>query len=265
LNQDVPSDGCDAHAHLIGPPPFAPGCFYIAAEATVADYLAMLDGLGLCRGVVVQPLAHGTDNRILLAALRRDPLRLRGVAVVSPAVEEAELAAMRAAGVRGLRLGTTIGLEALEVLASRAARHGLHIQVLTNADELVTLGPRLSTLGVPLVIDHMGHPAPERGIEDRGFQTLLDLVNRGVCYVKLSAAYRISTHGAPFEDTLPFASALVDAGPDRVLWGSDWPHLAMGRSTPNTELLFDLLHRWIPQKGLRRKILVTNPARLYGF
>lgn len=268
----VPPGACDTHAHVIGPPhrfPYVADRSYTPPEAPPEAYLGMLDALGLDRGVLVQVSVHGTDNRRMVEVLRSRPARLRGIAVVAPDVSDNELADLAAAGVRGLRLnvlfGGGVGFDALETLASRIAGLGWHLQFLLDARELPALAPRLERLPVPFVVDHMGHMPTAAGFDHPGFQTLLRLVRDCGCWVKLSGAYRTSSAGPPFTDTIPFARALVEAAPDRMVWGSDWPHVAMDTYMPNTGDLLDLLATWVPDEALRRRILVDNPARLYGF
>jgi 2-pyrone-4,6-dicarboxylate lactonase len=268
----VPPGACDTHAHVIGPPdrfPYVENRSYTPPEASPGAYLGMLDALGLDRGVLVQVSVHGTDNRCLEEVLRAHPDRLRGVAVVAPDVPDGALEDLAAAGVRGLRLnvlfGGGVGFDALETLASRIAGLGWHLQFLLDARELPALAPRLERLPVSFVVDHMGHMPTAAGLDHPGFQTLLRLVRDGRCWVKLSGTYRISSAGPPFTDTIPFARALVDAAPDRMVWGSDWPHVAMDTYMPNTGDLLDLLATWVPDEAVRRRILVDNPARLYGF
>jgi 2-pyrone-4,6-dicarboxylate lactonase len=262
---NVPPGACDSHAHIIGPPPYAPTCSYEAAEAPLRQYLQMLDRLGIERGVLVQPEAHGTDNRLLVRALRDNSERLRGVAVVSPDSGAAELKALASAGVCGVRVGTTVGLAAVEALVLQAAPHGLHLEIMARTRDMPLLQPRLERLGIPIVIDHMACPDPERGVADAGFQILLELAGRGICWVKLSAAYHASTAGRPYRDTAAFARTLIDAAPNGIVWGSDWPHLAVPGKLPDAGALLNLLLEWAPDEAVRRRILVENPARLYGY
>jgi predicted TIM-barrel fold metal-dependent hydrolase len=229
----------------------------------------MLDAIGCERGVLVQVSVHGTDNRLLVSALRESPERLRGIAVVTPDVSDRELRALAEAGVRGLRLNVLFGggvlLDALEALALRIALLGWHLQLLIDARDLPAIGPRLERLPVEVVIDHMGHIPVDAGTDHPGFRWMQRLLASGRAWVKLSGAYRISRAGAPFDDTIPFARALVATAPDRCLWGSDWPHVAVTGPMPNTGDLLSLLARWVPDEALRTRILVDNPARLYGF
>ena len=268
----VPPGACDTHAHIIGDPrrfPFVPERSYTPPPADEGAYLTMVDALHLSRGVLVQISVHGTDNSAMVEVLRKHPTRLRGIAVVRPDVQDSELARLAEAGVRGVRVnvlfGGGVGLDAIEVLASRIAPYGWHLQLLLDARYLPDLAPRLERLPVEVVIDHMGHMPTSVGLDHPGFLILLRLLNRGQVWVKLSGAYRLSTSGAPFHDTIPFARALAQEAGDQCVWGSDWPHVAVSAPMPKTGDLLSLLDQWVPDEEARRRILVTNPARLYGF
>ncbi len=211
---------------------------------------------------------HGTDNRLLVETLRAHPARLRGIAVIALDLPERELAAFKDAGVVGLRInvlyGGGIGFVDLESYASLCREMGWHLQFLVDAKDLPQLHSRLLKLPVPFLIDHMGHFPTARGIDDIGFRTLVALVREGA-WVRLSGPYRNSVGGPPWSDTVPFARALVEAGPERCVWGSDWPHVAnWGVMTAVADLL-DLLADWVPDATLRHRILVDNPQRLFGF
>ena len=268
----VPRNACDCHAHVIGAAgryPLVPERTYTPEPATPESYLAMHDALGIERGVLVQVSVHGSDNRLLVETLRSYPQRLRGVAVVPPDVSDAELEALVNAGVRGLRLnvmfGGGIGFEALETLAARAAPLGLHLELLMDAGMLPRLAPRLSRIDVPFVVDHMGLRPTSAGLQDQGFQALLGLLADARAWVKLAGCYRTSSAGGDYRDTLPFAHALVERAPGRLVWGSDWPHVAVPGRMPNDGEILDLLGEWVPDAALRDAILVDNPRRLYGF
>lgn len=268
---DVPHGAVDTHAHVIGDGiryPYVESRSYTPPPAPEENYLSMLRADGMDRGVLVQVSVHGTDNRYMLEVLGRHPTKLRGVAVVSERVTDRELEAMHAAGVRGLRLnvlfGGGVGFEALETLASRIADLGWHLQFLMDVRKLPDLMPRMSKLPVPCVFDHMGHMPVAEGIDHPGFQALLHGVREYGWWAKLSGAYRISEQFDDYADVIPWAKALIEAAPDRVVWGSDWPHVAIPRM-PNTGKLRNLLAQWAPDPALRRKILVMNPQALYDF
>ncbi|MEO3999677.1 amidohydrolase family protein [Mesorhizobium sp. CAU 1732] len=267
----IPRGACDTHAHVIGGArfPMVANRSYTPPAASEESYLAMLDALGMDRGVLVQISVYGTDNSCMVETLRRHPGRLRGVAVVAPDVSDAQLEELSAAGVRGVRInalfGGGIAIEELERLAARIAPLGWHVQLLINVQTLPEIAPIIARLPVEVVFDHMGHIPVESGTDHPGFAQMVEFLKDGKAWVKLSGAYRMSAQEANFDDTLPFAQALGEAAPDRCVWGSDWPHVALTQPMPNTGDLLELLELWVPDEQLRNNILVTNPARLYGF
>ena len=267
-----PLGSCDTHAHVIGSPeryPFTPKRSYTPPPAPEEAYLAMHDALGIQRGVLVQVSVHGTDNRLLVETVRRHPQRLRGIAVVAPDISEAELDVLDAAGVRGLRcnelFGGGIGLEAMETLAKRIAHRGWHLQLLIDGPRLLSASARLARLPVPFVVDHMGYIPAANGVSDPGFQELCKLLKEADCWVKISGANRISSQPIPYLDTIPLAQTLVATRAERLVWGSDWPHVAIEGPIVNDGTLLDLLAEWVPDEATRNRILVDNPATLYGF
>lgn len=267
----VPAGAVDTHAHLVGRPPHHPlveNRTYTPPEATVEAYLRMLDATDMAYGVLIQVSAHGTDNRVMLEALRKHPRRLRGVAVVDADAPERELATLKAAGVVGLRLnvlyGGGIGFDAVERYGALCRELGWHLQFLIDARDLPPLAKRFATLSVPFVIDHMGHFPASEGIDCEGFRTLVSLVRDGA-WVKLQGAFRNSVEGPPYLDTVPFARILADAAPDRCLWGSDWPQVSHWKVMPNVGDLLDLIADWVPDETRRRRMFVDNPHGLYGF
>jgi 2-pyrone-4,6-dicarboxylate lactonase len=267
----APPGACDTHAHVIGDGvvyPYVAARSYTPPPAPLENYLAMLAANGMERGVLVQVSVHGTDNRYMLEALARHPDKLRGVAVVADTVTDRELESMHAAGVRGLRLnvlfGGGVGFDALETLAARIAGLGWHMQFLMDVRQLPELMPRMKKLPVPCVFDHMGHMPVAEGMDHPGFQALLHGVKEYGWWSKLSGAYRLSERFDDYDDVTPWAQALIAAAPDRMVWGSDWPHVAITRM-PNTGKLRNLLGKWAPDAEQRRKILVSNPQALYDF
>ena len=229
----------------------------------------MHQALGIERAVIVHPSVHGTDNRVTVEAITGYGPNARGVAVVDETVTERELVDFHGAGIRGLRLnvlfGGGIGLQAIETLSERITDMGWHLQLLFDAQVLPDIASRLRRLKLPVVVDHMGHMNVRHGIEHPGFQTLIDLVREGRCWIKLSGNYRISAAGRPYSDAIPFARALIKANPDHMLWGSDWPHPALNDYMPNDGDLLDALDDYAPDPEFKQRILVDNPARLYGF
>lgn len=269
----MPHGAVDTHAHVISVAPEYPMVAqrsYTPPAASEQAYLTMLDRQGCSHGVLVQVSVHGTDNRYMLEVLRRNPQRLRGVAVVAPEVSDKELEAMHEAGVRGLRInvlfGGGIGFTAMETLAHRIKDLGWHMQFLMDARTLPDFMPRMTKLPVTGVIDHMGHMPVREGLSSPGFRALRELVAGHGYWVKLSGAYRISDQPPGFADVTPFAQALIKDAPDRMVWGSDWPHVSLTpEAMPNTGALRNLLAQWAPDEAVRHRILVENPARLYGF
>jgi 2-pyrone-4,6-dicarboxylate lactonase len=278
----APPGACDSHAHVFGPfvrHPLAADRSYTPAEFDADSFIQHLDQLGLSRGVLVTGSASGTDNGSVMEALQRFPERLRGVVVPSPdGVTDSQLDAWHAAGVRAVRANlyrvdgqavyrNGVGLEVLEALAPRLATRGWHAQIWIHAPDLLELTPRLRKLGVPFVVDHMGRMATSRGVNDAGFQRLCALLAEGTAWTKISGADRNTSTGAPYADVDPFAAAVLAANAERVVWGSDWPHINYfeDRRMPDDGTLFNLLARWLPNEKLRQQVLVDNPAQLYGF
>lgn len=266
-----PAGACDCHAHIIGPAarhPLGEARAYTPPDALLADYQALLDELGFERAVIVQPSVYGYDNACTLEAVRALGSRGRAIVVADPAASDAELAEMAAAGACGLRFNLVtpggFGAEALEPMAARAAALGWHVQLYVNAAQLVELAPRIAALPCPVTLDHMGQPDLKAGTEQPGFRALLELLVAGRVWVKLSGAYRIDPsvgHAA----AAPFARALINAAPDRCVWGTDWPHTRCEIDPPDDGQLLNQLADWAPDEALWRAILVDNPAKLYGF
>lgn len=268
----APPLSCDCHFHIFGPYdafPLDPGRHYDPPAALIPQYRRVADALGIGRMVIVQPSVYGTDNRATLDAARQFGLdRARVVAVVDPSITDAELRALHDGGTRALRFNLVSGngspVEALEAMARRIAPLGWHMQLYVSGAVLERLAPQVAALPVEVVIDHMGGVKTADGIDAPGFQALLRLLRGGRAWVKL-CGYRISSAGPPFEDVAPFARALFAAAPDRCLWGTDWPHPSLTEWMPEDGALLDLLGQWIPGEADRRRVLVDNPARLYGF
>jgi predicted TIM-barrel fold metal-dependent hydrolase len=274
-----PPRACDSHAHVFGPAdrfPYAADRSYTPPDAPLAKYLGMLDTLGFDRGVLVQASAHGHDNSAMLDALARHPNKLRGVAVADAEVAPAELRRWHAAGVRGLRFNHFfrdgalhyrggVPLDAAQALAPVMKELGWHLQLWIDVKDLPDTIPVLKALALPVVIDHMGRTDAHAGPATPGFQALLRLLGDGGCWVKVSGAHRLSARAPDYDDARPFHEALVRANPDRLVWGSDWPHPRMDGEMPDAGHLYELFHAWTRDEATRYRILVTNPAALYGF
>jgi len=267
------------HAHVFGPAdrfPYGPERSYTPPDAPLEKYLAMLDALGLARGVLVQGSAHGLDNAAMLDALAREPARLRGVAVARAAIPDRTLREWHRLGVRALRFnhllrdgkpyyGGTVGLDELPRLAGRMADLGWHLQLWTDTRDLPDLLPRLRHLAIPVVVDHMGRLPARAGTAHPGFQALLRWLAEGGCWVKVSGAYRLDPAAPGHAGARPFHEALVAANPEQLVWGTDWPHPRVEGTMPDTGALLDLFNAWTPDAATRKRILADNPARLYGF
>lgn len=269
----VPDNAVDCHAHIFGPTekyPYASDRTYTPSGASLSDYLRVLRIIGVRRGVLVQPSVYGFDNSCLADTLTKAGRDFRGVAVVDPRCGNDELDRWHALGVRGVRFNVLFGggaaLDEAWKLGQRIKRLGWHIQLLANVSAFPGLYAFVRDSPVPVVIDHMGHSPARLGIEHPGFQMLLALLRERSCWVKLSAPYRLtSISHPPYSDIAPLAKALVEAGPDRCVWGTDWPHPQIAVPMPNDGELMDHLLDWIPDAEVRNRVLVDNPVRLYDF
>ena len=287
---DVPRGACDCHVHVFGDPakfPFAEKRVYTPPQASVEQLLELQRDLHLDRVVVVQPSVYGADNACTLDAVRRLGARARGVAVIDRTTSRTALEEMAAAGIRGVRLNletNTAGRfdpadakAVLDATVEQIRGLGWHVQIYTRTAVIAGLKDHLGQMPFPVVVDHFGRGNPGQGPGQPDFVALLDLVKSGAVYVKISGAYRVSERAPDFADVAALAQALVAANPDRIVWGSDWPHpnSDAGRGKPLTEisspfpiddgLLLNQLPKWVPDAAVRKKILVDNPARLYGF
>lgn len=272
----VPPLACDVHAHVCGPAdryPYIAERLYTPPDASPADFRHMLDAIGVARGVLVQPSIYGTDNRAMLDALATDRARLRGVAVVPFDVTTAHIERLHAAGVRGVRCNIVdlksgkgqLPLDGLRALANTVRPFGWHVEFLMHVDEFPDLDQLLGDFPVEVVFGHLGYVPTRNGVDTAGFKALLRLMRDGKAWVKLTAPYRLTLSAMPYADVDPFAQSLVAHAPDRLLWGSDWPHVFIRSAMPNDGALFDVFARWVPDAAMRERILVGNPAQLYDF
>ena len=288
VNFDVPPGACDCHVHVFGDPakyPFFAGRSYTPPPASPAELRQLLSALRLERVVIVQPSVYGTDNSCTLDGMRELGDRARGVAVIDDKTTDAELDAMAKAGIRGIRLNlATAGIndpavarQRFDNAVARARPRGWHIQFNTQPTVIEALGQQLLASPVPLVIDHFGGATAARGVGQPGFAALVNLVKSGKAYVKVSGSADSVSTQTDLADVAPLARALVAANPQRILWGTNWPHpgsapvpgrkptdLAPPMDTDDGKVL-NLLPLWVPDAATRRLILAENPARLYGF
>jgi 2-pyrone-4,6-dicarboxylate lactonase len=268
-----PAGACDTHAHVFGPSaryPFSPERSYTPPDCTVEHYLALLDILGFDRGIIVQGGANGTDNRVTLDAIAAAPDRLRGVAVIPSGLGERALAEFHRGGIRGVRMSTVVsggvGFDHLDRLAREVESMGWHVMLHFHAaSELVDVESQLHKLSCAFMLDHMARITGEEGVTSEPFITLLRLLDTDRCWVKLASLYRLSALPYPHEDMLPMIHEVVRRRPDRIIWGSNWPHPIHKGLMPNDGDLVDLIPLWVPDEQVQKQMLVDNPAALYGF
>jgi len=272
----LPPDSCDTHAHLFGPAsvyPWNPARGYTPPDASAASYEALHRTLGVGRGVLTQPSVYGTDNACILDYVARHPDRMRAVVAVGPDVGDAELAQMHDRGARGIRINLAdkggnpfASFREINNVADRLKAIGWHIELLLHVHQTGGMLDDIRKLPVDISVGHFGYMPAALGVAHPEFRKFLDLVREGRTWVKFTAPYRITGLATtPYDDVIPVAHALAEAGPDRILWGTDWPHPICPVPMPNDGDLTDHLADWIPDAGLRQRILVDNPARLYGF
>lgn len=283
----VPTGACDCHTHVFGPAakyPLAANRTYKPGDASIEDMLALHRALGINRVVIVHPSPYGSDNACTVDAVRQIGANARGVAVIDAATTDEELRIMHAAGIRGVRANLeTHGIhdpkaagELLEWTAKRVAHLGWHVQTYTNLNVIVGALDSIRRMVTPLVVDHIGRAQAKLGVHQNGMAQLLELVASGKAYVKLSAPHRISDQ-PDCADAAPIVRALIEANPERMLWGTDWPHPG---GTPGVDRdpqriepfnpiddgrALNRFANWVADAGRLRQILVDNPERLYGF
>ncbi len=266
----TPAGATDTHFHLYGPSkrfPYHPDAPILVEDSTLDDMLKLHDTLGIERGVIVHSVVQGNTYEYLLHALSREPKRLRGIALPAPDITDRELEILTNAGVVGARFAFRANPEINTDIIARTHEFGWHPQFwFRGPDEAAAW--RNTMLATPgnFVIDHMGWQPAELGIDSPGFRVVLDCLDTGRCWVKLSGPMRFSQEPQPpYSDTVVFAQTLIERNPERVMWGSDWPHPDHFEGMPNDGDLLDLLLEWAPDEMLRKKILVDNPAELFGF
>lgn len=271
----APANACDAHCHVFGPNakfPYSAKRSYTPQDAPLETFRALHEIIGIRRAVLVQASVHGTDNSAMMDAIAASGGLYRGVAMVDDATTDADIEALHEGGVRAIRfnfvkhLGGIPDLNLFQRMIERVKPLGWHLVLHLDAENIVEFGDLFRKIPVPIVIDHMARVKTADGLDQQPFRILLDFLKNENCWVKVSGAERIASPGCPLTDAVPFARALIEAAPDRVLWGTDWPHpnVAADRM-PNDGDLVDLLPLYAPEPELLHKLLVSNPERLYDF
>jgi predicted TIM-barrel fold metal-dependent hydrolase len=269
----APANATDCHMHIYDPGrfPMPPSQRVAPTHAAVPDYRLLQRRIGTTRVVIVQPRNYATDNRVTVDAIARLGPNARGVAVLHPTVSDAELKRLQDAGIRGIRFSlgdpatAVVTPDMIEPLAKRIADLGWHVQFNVEGEQIVALADVLRRLPTPMVFDHLAHPTLPAGIEHASHAIVRGLIDRGRTWVKLSGAYSNSTIGPPYPEATKIAQEFVRVAPERLVWGSDWPHPGVLTNKPNDARLFDLLMEWAPDVVMRNRILVQNPETLYGF
>jgi predicted TIM-barrel fold metal-dependent hydrolase len=288
VNFDMPAGACDCHTHIHADPekfPFFAGRVYTPELASPEEMSALHKALHIERVVIVTPSIYGPDNSATLFGMKARGATARGVAVIDDKTSEADLDAMQQAGFRGIRLNLAtggvsdpnVGRARFSAAVERMKARGWHVQLYTTLPMITAIKELVLASPVPAVFDHFGGADAALGVEQPGFSDLVDLVKSGKAYVKISGAYRASKLAPDYPDAAPLAKALIAANPDFIVWGTDWPHpnsvTPSGKQISDVTPLFQIddgrllnqLPVWAPDAGVRKKILVDNPARLYGF
>lgn len=271
-----PSGSCDTHAHICGPEasfPYDPARIYTPPDALLPAYEKLLSIIGVARMVLVQPSIYGQDNSVMLKAMAETSLPARGVAVVPLDIEDEELEVLHQAGIRGVRFNlvdvkkpaASVPLDKIILLAEKLRPLKWHVEFLLHVDDYPNFYSLFKDFPTEIVVAHFGYFRPGCQLENPGFQGLLELAVSGKCWVKLTGPYRISAEDIPYSDVDPFAQALVNRAPHRLLWGTDWPHVMMKKTMPDDGHLADTFGSYAAEEQLRHQILVDNPAQLYQF
>ncbi|MBR1231502.1 amidohydrolase family protein [Bradyrhizobium sp. AUGA SZCCT0182] len=288
VNFDIPAGACDCHTHIHPDPakfPFFAGRVYTPELASPEEMTALHKAIRMERVVIVTPSIYGPDNSATLFGMAARGATARGVAVIDDKTSEADLDAMGKAGIRGIRLNLatggvndpTVGRPRFTAAVERIKARGWHVQLFTSLAMITAIKDLVATSPVPVVFDHFGGAQAALGVGQPGFADLVELVKSGKAHVKISGAYRASKLGPDYADATPLAQALIAANADRIIWGTDWPHpdsvTPAGKQVTDVTPLFQIddgrllnqLPVWTPDAAVHKKILVDNPARLYGF
>ena len=267
----LPPAATDAHCHVFGPGdrfPYAPGRRYTPADAPKGMLRALHDHLGVQRAVIVQASCHGSDNAAMLDCIASDPKRYRGVAIVNDTFADADFDALDAGGVRGIRfnfvkhLGGAPNMDAFNCVIDRVKGRGWHVVLHLDAPDIAPLSGMIRKLPLPFVIDHMGRVPGKDGVDQPPLKALLELAKLENCWIKVCGAERISL--PPYAEAVPIAHAIVSAIPERVLWGTDFPHPNPTHEADEADLV-DLVPQYATDAATQQRLLVDNPAKLYGF
>ncbi len=288
VNFEIPAGACDCHTHIHGDPekfPFFAGRVYTPEPASPEEMSALHKALHIERVVIVTPSVYGTDNSATRFGMKARGPTARGVAVIDDKTPESDLDAMQQDGFRGIRLNLatggvndpSVGRPRFSAAVERVKARGWHVQLFTSLSMISAIKDLVAASPVPVVFDHFGGAQAALGVEQPGFADLLELVKSGKAHVKISGAYRASKLAPDYADAAPLAQALIAANPDRIVWGTDWPHpdsvTPPGKQVTDVTPLYQIddgrllnqLPVWAPDAATRKKILVDNPARLYGF
>jgi 2-pyrone-4,6-dicarboxylate lactonase len=264
----LPPGACDCHFHIFGPQarfPLYPNRSLDVEDCTLEDLLALQATLGLSRGLIVQSFQHGYSYEYLIDALSREPARFRGIVSPDPNITDRELALLDKAGVVGIRFAYNTSPKLDTKLIHRVQEIGWQIHYMVTGEEQIAAW-RDTILATPgkFVLDHMTNPPVKKGLNSPEFRFLLDCLDTGRCWTKLSPRYS-EEKTFPFADTLPFIHAVVERAPERLLWGSDWPHPHYFKPMPNDGDLIDMMLDWVPDEKTRNRIFVDNPGEFFGF
>jgi predicted TIM-barrel fold metal-dependent hydrolase len=267
----LPPGATDAHCHVFGPAskfPYAPNRRYTPEDAPKEMLRALHDHLGVSRAVIVQASCHGLDNTAMLDCIASDPTRYRGVAIVNDSFSDKDFDALHAGGVRGVRfnfvkhLGGAPDMAVFNRVMDRIKSRGWHVVLHLDAPDIVPLSDMMRKLPLPFVIDHMGRVPAKDGVDQPPLRALLELSRLENCWIKVCGAERISM--PPYDKAVPIAHAIVTAAPDRVLWGTDFPHPNPTHEADEADLV-DLVPQYALDAAMQKRLLVDNPARLYDF
>ena len=274
-NFQLPKGATDAHCHVFGPRdffPYHPDARYWPPDNGKYELKKLHDHLGIDRAVIVQASCHGIDNRAMLDAIATSNGAYKGVCIANKDFTDLQFEELNNGGVRGVRfnfvkhLGGAPDLEGMKNVLQRVKQYGWHLVIHVNGEDIIEYEELFNQFeDMPIVVDHMGRVPTDGGTEQRAFQILLDFMQRENWWVKVSGSERISKAGPPFYEAIPYAQALISVAPDRILWGTDFPHPNIKEHMPNDGHLVDLVSMFTNDKDLQKKILVDNPARLYGW